>query len=896
MVRAELPSRFDAQAIEARWQEAWESSGAFRAPEVPGGPPFTIVLPPPNVTGVLTIGHILGGTVMDVLCRWKRMSGTAVLWLPGVDHAGLATQVAVRKHLQEQGIVLEALPAEQIRGHVERWRREREAHIRTQMRAAGLSVDWSRFRYTMDPGMVRATREVFFRLFRDGLVYRGERIVNWDPKLRTAVSDLEVLHSEEPGELVSVEYPWADGRPGGLLVATVRPETIFGDVAVAVHPDDDRLRSAVGGSVRVPLTDRVVPVVADAAVDPTFGHGALKVTPRHDAVDFEIFRRHPELPMPPTVLDESARLVGPWVPEAFRGQDREEARGKVTAALEAAGALKERRSIRHSVGRSERTHAVIEPWLSAQWFVRLGDLAGPATRAVQEGSVRLHPSRWDRTYFRWMESLQDWCISRQVVWGHPIPVFYCEGCATPYAAETAPGECAQCHATHFRPDPDVLDTWFTSWLWPFAALGWPESSRDLASYYPTSVLVTGRDIMFFWVARMIIAGYFVTGRAPFADVFFTGILRDELGRKLSKSLGNSPDPLDVLRQWGADTLRFALLYPGPADQDAGFDVGRLEGARNFLTKLWNVVRFSVGFFPDGMEPAGPTAPELGADAPLEDRWILSAWARTSAAVEQALADFEFSRAATVLHHFLWHDLADRYVEVAKESLSGALGEPAARRSRRVLLFVVDRTLKLLHPMVPHLTEELHAAIPHAEGGLVRAPWPRSGEAPTDPEAELAMERFTEALRTVRALKAEHGIPPTELPVATVIAPGPEVGALLAAEGPRLARLARVARLEVVAPGAPRPEPAASTVTALGEFFLPISAEQAQREDRALERERERLVALREKTRGRLSDPVYRSRAPPEVVEEAEGKLRELEARMAKIDEHLGHRRAPAGSA
>ena len=883
MGRVTLPSRFEPAAIETRWQQVWEEAGEFRAPDRPGANRFTIVLPPPNITGVLTIGHALGDTVMDLLCRHRRMNGASVLWLPGVDHAGLATQVAVRKHLQERGIVLDDLPREEIRTHVERWRREREEHIRRQMRALGLSVDWSRFRYTMDPGMVRATREVFFRLFRDGLIYRGERIVNWDPKLKTAVSDLEVLHTEEPGELLSVEYPWADGTGGGLLVATVRPETIFGDVAVAVHPDDERLRSAVGRYVRVPLTDRTVPVVTDPAVDPSFGHGALKVTPRHDPVDFEIFRRHPELSMPPTVLDEEARMVGPWVPHAFQGLERSAARERVREALDSAGLLRERQPIRHAVGRSERTKAVIEPWLSTQWFVRLADLAEPARRAVEEGTVRLHPGRWDRTYFRWMESLQDWCISRQVVWGHPIPVFYCEGCGTPYAAEVPPEACGKCRATHFRPDPDVLDTWFTSWLWPFAALGWPEASRDLAEYYPTSVLVTGRDIMFFWVARMIIAGLYVTGRAPFADVAFTGILRDELGRKLSKSLGNSPDPLEVVRQWGADTLRFALVYPGPADQDAGFDAARLEGGRNFLTKLWNVVRFAVGFFPEGMAPAGPQAPELGPEAPVEDRWILSAWGRCIGLVDRALAEFEFSRAATVLHHFLWHDLADRYIEIAKESLSGALGEAAARRSRAVLLYVVDRTLRALHPIVPHVTEELYRAIPHSDGGLVRARWPSPEEVRPDPEADLAIERLSETIRTLRALKAEHRVPAAELPPARVVASGVEVAALLRSEAPRIARLARVGRLEVRPAAEAVPAATARTVTALGEFFLdlPVGAADVA----GLKRERDRLAALAEKTRKRLADPVFRSRAPPEVVGEAEEKLRELQQRMAKIDEH-----------
>ncbi|HUI38776.1 MAG TPA: valine--tRNA ligase, partial [Thermoplasmata archaeon] len=557
MTARELPPRFDPAEIERRWQEEWETRGYFRAATAPRGKGFSLVLPPPNVTGVLTIGHMMGDTVMDILARWHRMRGEPVLWVPGIDHAGLATQVAVRRRLAKEGIAMETLPREEILRQVERWKEEHEATIRAQTRAAGFSVDWSRFRYTMDPSSVRATREVFVNLYKDGLVYRAERIVNWDPKLHTAISDLEVIHREEAAELVYVRYSWADGRPGGLDVATVRPETIFGDVGIAVHPEDLRHRDAVGQRVRVPLTDRTIPVVTDPAIDPTFGNGALKVTPRHDPVDFEVAKRHPELEMPPSIFDADARLVGDRVPELFRGMDRETARTEVTRALRDVEALVRSEPYVHSVGRSERSDAVVEPTLSTQWFVRIGTLAGPAVDAVQRGEIRIHPERWNLTFFRWMEGLQDWCISRQVAWGHPIPVYYCDACREMVASVDPPEVCPKCGAHRFTPDPDVLDTWFTSWLWPFLALGWPEATAELQGYYPTSVLVTGRDIMFFWVARMMMAGYRFTGKPPFSDVYFTGMLRDDLGRKMSKHLGNSPDPLDVIRSRGADTMRFA---------------------------------------------------------------------------------------------------------------------------------------------------------------------------------------------------------------------------------------------------------------------------------------------------------------------------------------------------
>ncbi|HEV2231687.1 MAG TPA: valine--tRNA ligase, partial [Thermoplasmata archaeon] len=618
----EIPPRFDPATVEARWQSHWSTERCFEPSAASQKPVFSMVLPPPNVTGVLTLGHMLGDTVMDVLARWHRMLGEEVLWIPGIDHAGLATQVAVRRHLAKEGVRLESLPREEVLQRIEAWKSERESTILAQTKGGGFSLAWSRYRYTMDPGRVRATREAFVQLHRDGLIYRGERIVNWDPRLQTAVSDLEVVHREESAELLYLTYPWADGSPGGIVVATVRPETLFGDVAVAVPPDDERHRDAIGRSVRVPLTDRDVPVISDAAIDPTFGNGALKVTPRHDLLDFEIAKRHPELATPAEILSPSAHLEGAAVPEAFRGLDRDRARRAVTDALEAEGSIARREAYVHSVARSERSDAVIEPRLSKQWFVKVSAFAGPAVEAVRSGAIRIHPERWTLTYYRWMETLQDWCISRQVAWGHAIPVYYCDACGNESASVDPPTRCERCSNPHLTPDPDVLDTWFSSWLWPFVTLGWPDSTADLARFYPGSVLVTGRDILFFWVARMIMAGYRFTGRPPFHDVYFTGMLRDDLGRRMSKHLGNSPDPLELIRERGADALRFALVHPNPTDQDGPFGAGTLDGGRNFLTKVWNLGRLTLARLPDGMEP--PTRPPiLGPDASLEDRWILS---------------------------------------------------------------------------------------------------------------------------------------------------------------------------------------------------------------------------------------------------------------------------------
>jgi valyl-tRNA synthetase len=884
--RPALASRFDPGPIEARWREEWERRGYARAPERPSPPTFVIAQPPPNVTGILTLGHVLGDTIRDTLVRWHRMRGEPTLWIPGVDHAGLATQVEVRRRLAKEHVALESLSREEAVERVDAWRREHEAYILRQWRAMGLSLDMTRYRYTLDPGFRRATRHAFVELYREGLIYRGERIVNWDPRLRTAISDLEVVHREETGELLYVRYPWADGAPGGLTVATVRPETIFGDIAVAVHPDDARHHNAVGRRVRVPLTERTVPVIADAGVDPAFGNGALKITPRHDALDYEIFRRHTDvLVLPPSAIDERGRLEGDWVPETFRGLDRGRARPAVAQALETEGFLERREAYAHTVGYSERSDAVVEPRLSNQWFVRMRPLADLAVRAVEAGEVRLHPDRWTPSFFRWMEGIQDWCISRQIAWGHPIPVLYCGRCGAEICEEEPPTRCPKCGAASLTADPDVLDTWFSSWLWPFATLGWPDATDDLTAYYPTSVLVTGRDIMFFWVARMMMAGPRFVGAKPFSHVYFTGMLRDARGRRMSKHLGNSPDPLDVIAKWGADTLRFAVLFPNPTDQDGPFKDSTLEGARNFLTKLWNLVRLLTQHLPRGT-PAPEGAPALDARAPLEDRWILSRWRTTAQEVDRALASFEPTRAAGLLYGFVWHDVADRYAEIAKEALQGIEGDAAARRTRSVLLFVLERALRELHPMVPHVTEELWHALPHAGDSLMVAPWPRPEEARADPAAETAMGTVLETLRALRNLRAENHVPLDARPPAWVRPGSPAVARLLAAERDTLVRLARLRGLEILEATEP-PSDVAARVTPDGEVFveLPSGARVAERE--TLARERAKLLDLLARTRGRLEDPGFRTRAPAQVVRDTEAKAEELAERVRRIEEHLG---------
>ncbi len=833
---------------------------------------------------MLTIGHVLGDTVMDVLCRRARMRGLPTLWAPGLDHAGLATQVEVRRRLAREGVRFEELPREEALGAIASWKEEHERRILEQTRAGGFSVDWSRYRYTMDAASVRATREAFVALHRAGLIYRGERMVNWDPRLRTAISDLEVQRTEEDGTLYVVRYPWANGGPGGLEVATVRPETIFGDVAVAVHPDDSRYRTAVGRQVLVPLVDRPVPVIADAAVDPAFGAGALKVTPRHDLVDREIGLRHPELVPAEEIFDATAHLTGPWVPPTFQGLSREEGRTRAVEALEAAGLLARQEPYRHAVARSERSDAVVEPRLSTQWFVRMAPLAEPVVEGVRRREIRLHPERWERTFFRWMEEIQDWCISRQVLWGHPIPVDYCVACGEANVALEPPRECSHCHGREFRPDPDVLDAWFTSWLWPFAALGWPERTGDLERYYPTSVLVTGRDIMFFWVARMMMAGYRFTGGPPFAHVYFTGMVRDDQGRRMSKHLGNSPDPATLFRERGADAVRFAMLFPNPTDEDGPFGASALDGARNFLTKVWNLGRFVQRQLPPGA-PAPANPPGRTPSSALADRWILERYRRTVTEVDAALSELAPSRAATALHGFLWHDVADRYVEIAKEALAGRHGEPARREAQATVLFVFERTLRLLHPLVPHVTEELWHALPHDGELLAQAHWPSSEEVPPDPLAVVEMEPVLEAVRLLRNLRSDEGVPAEATPRGWIRPAGPEAERVLRPQVGTIAHLAHLSAVALLGPDEPVAGPSVSRVAVLGECYLERAAAGSGRSE-ALSRERDRLAGLLTKTRARLADPGFLKAAPPEVVEEHRRKEVELTERIGKIDRHL----------
>jgi len=916
-----LPSRFDPARIEPKWQSTWERARIFRAPSATddatgenrsgsasAASHYTIVLPPPNVTGILTFGHSLGGTCQDILVRRHRMKGVPTLWLPGVDHAGLATQMAVRKHLEKEGVDIAKLSRSELFARIEGWRQEKESYIRKQLTAHGFSLDWSRYAYTMSDTYRRAVRTAFLRLYREGVIYRAERMINWDPKALTALSDLEVIPTETQGSLWYVHYPSPE-LGEGIVVATTRPETIFGDVAVAVNPEDLRHREKVGKSVLLPLTDRRIPIIADKAVDPEFGNGALKITPSHDPADHEISLRHTELPSRRDVIDATGCLSGEFVPESFRGMERFKARKAVITALKEAGLLVKEEPYTNNVGYSERSKVPVEPRLSTQWFVRMDELGERATESVKEARIKIYPDWWTKTYFHFMENLEDWCISRQIVWGHDIPVWYCDDCGAYDAYEVAPEKCAKCGGQKLHQDTDVLDTWFSSWLWPFATLGWPEATPDLAAYYPVSVLVTGSDIVFFWVARMIMGGLHFMDREPFSAVYLTGILTDKEGRKFSKHLGNSPDPLELIGKWGADTFRFALMFPTPVDEGGSWDPQKtMEGARNFLTKLWNLVRFLKSTLPEGLGPPDSVPP---ANDNLFDRWILSRWARVAMDVEGSLDRYDLTRAASALHQFVWHELADWYVEAQKDTLKGSGGTEARAASAAVALFVIERTLRLLHPIVPHVTEELRESIPHQEGLLAAAPWPigeggkeaavaeSSPEVPTstmkqyaglpplDEAAEARMGTLQEIARSFRTLRKDGGWPESARPKGYILPTTALAQEVVATSRERRAilTLSHLGEFEVISPGK-RPEGLLAAVSPYAEVFLPKHGEEGASLE-ALEREKQTVAGLLNTAKLRLEDPVFRQKAPEKVVRETEEKVRELSERLKRIEEHLG---------
>ncbi|MCQ3803836.1 MAG: valine--tRNA ligase [bacterium] len=734
-----MRSAYDPAEIEPRWYSRWEQAGVFKPEYRPAGEPFCVVIPPPNVTGSLHMGHALNHTIHDVIARRRRMQGYAVLWLPGTDHAGIATQNVVEKFLADKGLNRFDLGREAFIDQVWEWKDVYGWRITQQIRRMGNSCDWTRERFTFDEGLSKAVLEVFVRLYEDGLIYRGKRIINWCPRCETALAEIEVEHQPEDGELVHIAYPFTDGS-AAVTVATTRAETMLGDTGVAVHPDDERYRDMVGRTVRLPLVGRVVPVVADSGVDPEFGTGAVKVTPAHDPLDFEIGERHGLESV--LVLDEQAVIT-----EAggrFQGLDRFEARQAVIVALAEEGVLVGREAYRHSVGLCYRCDTVVEPLLSTQWFVKVEELARPAIEAVRSADNRFIPAHWEKSYFHWMENLRDWCISRQIWWGHRIPAWYCF-CGHVTVARAYPGVCGDCGAGELNQDADVLDTWFSSALWPFSTLGWPEETEDLARFYPNMVLITGFDIIYFWVARMMKMGLRFMGEVPFAETVIHGLVRDSNGQKMSKSLGNTIDPLVVAEEYGADPLRLALVQAANPGQDVPLDMEWVEGARKFGNKLWNAVRYALRHLPEGSVP--PTGGYPNHPGPV-DRWVLAALGEVTDRFDELSDGYRFSDAYGLLYNFAWAEVFDWYLEMSKAALAGSGTED----TRQTLGVVMRDLLRLFHPAIPFLTEELWSHLV-GEGLLAGADWP---EVPAyDPVPE--MEDVKGLISGIRQFRAAQGL-------------------------------------------------------------------------------------------------------------------------------------------
>jgi valyl-tRNA synthetase len=876
----ELDKAFDPAGFESRWYEEWVVRGVFRAGagEAASRTPFSMVIPPPNITGRLHMGHALNNSLQDILARWRRMRGDDVLWLPGTDHAGIATQMVVDRELLKEGTSREQLGREEFIRRVWQWQERYGGAIIAQLKQLGASCDWSRERFTLDPSLSRAVREAFVRLYESGLIYRDKFIVNWCPRCRTAISDLEVVPEEVVGSLYTIAYPYEGGK-GAIEVATTRPETMLGDTGVAVHPDDDRYRARIGSSVILPLVGRRLPIVADTFVDRTFGTGAVKVTPAHDANDFAAAQRT-GLPAI-VVMDEQGRM-NQNVPEPYRGLDRFEARKKVVEDLQSAGHLRGVKEHLHNVGHCQRCHTVIEPYLSTQWFVRVAPLAAPAIQAVADGRIVFTPSHWVASYNEWMGKIHDWCISRQLWWGHQIPAWHCDACAHITVARETPGACGACGRAALRQDPDVLDTWFSSALWPFSTLGWPDATPDLARYYPTTILVTAFDILFFWVARMIMLGLHFMGTVPFRQVYFTGLVRDAAGQKMSKTRGNVVDPLDLIGRYGADALRFTMAAMATPGSDLPLSEERMAGYRAFANKLWNATRFVLMNLGDrGEVRALPPLPSP-ADRTLPHRWILSRLSRLSAEVDAALGACRFDDMANAIYQFVWHEYCDWFLEMAKPALFSGAEAAAGERTRAVLLHVLEQALRLLHPVMPFLTEELWQRLPHDGGFVALAAYPAFQPALLDEEAEREIGLLMEIVNRIRNIRAELNIDPGRRLALLYHAADPVTERALAHNAPILMSMARLEKAEATA-SLGRDGPSARAVAAGCDLAIPLQGVlDLDAETRRLQREIDKVTREREGHSRKLSNADFLGKARPEVVEKVRRIDAELEERLSRL--------------
>ncbi|MDQ7791493.1 MAG: valine--tRNA ligase [Clostridia bacterium] len=875
MSKSTIPSTYDPHAVEQELYRTWEDKKYFAAPVDTSREPFCIVMPPPNVTGELHMGHALDNALQDVLTRWRRLKGYNALWLPGTDHAGIATQAKVEGHLAQEGLSKYDLGREKFLERVWAWKHQYGNRITTQLRRIGASCDWDRERFTMDEGCSAAVREVFICLYEEGLIYRDNYIVNWCPRCGTTISDIEVEHVNVLAHLYHIKYPVRDSAEF-LVIATTRPETMFGDTAVAVHPEDERYQHLIGRTVLLPLAGREIPVIADSYVEREFGTGALKITPAHDPNDFEIGRRH-GLPQV-QAIDDKGRMKA----EAgkYQGLDRMECRKQVLRDLTDQGLLVKIEDLEHAVGHCYRCQTVVEPMLSKQWFVRMKPLAEPAIAAVKDGTIRFVPERFTKIYLNWLENIRDWCISRQLWWGHRIPVWYCTECEAVIASKEPPAACSECGG-ELEQDPDVLDTWFSSALWPFSTLGWPQKTPDLRHFYPTSVLVTGRDIIFFWVARMIFTGLKFMKQEPFKEVFIHGLVLDALGRKMSKSLGNGVDPIEVIEKYGADSLRFMLVTGNTPGNDIRFHFEKLEGARNFANKLWNASRFVLmnldGYRNEGVN-LHPTT--------LADEWILSRLVATAEQVDSYLETYELGEAARALYEFIWDEFCDWYIELAKPVLFRGMPEERAQ-AQKVLLTVLNHILRYLHPFMPFITEAIWLHLPQRTESIMLATWPEPEAAWRHPVSEEQMSIVIQTVRAIRHLRSEMNVPPGKKADVIIVAPDINERTYLTMWKEYVDNLA-TAQTQVVEGLDVNPEVAAHAVVRGMEIFIPLAGLiDVVKETARLEKELETVNKELSRVQGKLSNPGFMGKAPGAVV----AKEREKEAEFTLKREALQNRLA-----
>lgn len=874
-----IPKVYDPASVEKKWYEFWEKNRYFHAEPEPGKKPFSIVIPPPNITGKLHMGHALDNTLQDILIRWHRMIGDNTLWMPGYDHAGLATQIKVEEVLKkEEGKTRFDLGREEFVKRVWAWKEEYGDRIINQLKCLGISCDWERKRFTMDEGCSRAVRETFVSLFEKGLIYKGTRITNWCVNCHTALSDIEVEHEDTPGHLWYVRYPVVGEEDTYLTIATTRPETIPGDTAVAVNPEDERYAKLIGKTLRLPILNREIPVIADSYVDTKFGTGAVKITPSHDPNDYEMGLRHnlPEI----VVIGKDGVMTEEAGP--FAGLERYECRKQIVARLKEEGYLVKIEEHSHAVGHCQRCHNIVEPLVSTQWFVKMQPLVKAAVDCVTDGRTQFVPERFTKNYTGWMENIHDWCISRQIWWGHRIPVWYCDDCGEMSASRTDLEKCPKCGSTHIHQDEDALDTWFSSALWPFSTMGWPDNTELLKQFYPTSVLVTGYDIIFFWVARMLIMGMEFMKEIPFEKVFIHGLVRDSQGRKMSKSLGNGIDPLEVIEKYGADTLRFMLITGNTPGNDMRFYWERVEGTRNFANKIWNASRFALMNM-EGYDKDAELAPYT-----LADKWILSRLQDTVKDVTGLLERFELGEAGRAIYDFIWSEVCDWYIEIAKPRLYNK--EAAAERAtaQHVLATVLVSAMKLLHPYMPFITEEIYQCLPHEAESIMISKWPVADESLVDPEAERGMNAIMDSIKAIRNMRAEvNANPGKKIPAIMLVSE--DLREVVAHNDRYIKLLGGIDNLELRPLNGEKPENAMAAVVTGIEVYLPLAGLiDVEKETQRLSKELAAMEKDLQRAGGKLNNAGFLAKAPEDVIAKERAKYEELSGKIEAVKKRMAY--------